>query len=119
MAAVQETLANLEEAKGASAAEAVKSQAKSQADIIMNFADQWAARIEAKGNEEATRYYQEMKGEAELAIFLAWLDTLKVSLGNSTTYITDTTRAPFHLIDLDSPVDAKGIPQPRSAPAKK
>ena len=120
MAAVQETLANLEEAKGASAAEAVKSQAKSQADIIMNFADQWAARIEAKGNEEATRYYQEMKAEAELAIFLAWLDTLKASLSNSTTYITDTTRAPFHLIDLDSPVDAKGIPQPRAAsPAKK
>jgi len=112
MAAVQETLANLEEAKGASAAEAIRSQAKSQADIIMNFADQWAARIEAKGNEEATRYYQEMKAESELAIFLAWLDTLKVSLAESTTYITDTTRAPFHLIDLDAPVDAKGIPQP-------
>jgi membrane protease subunit HflC len=112
MAAVQETLANLEEAKGASAAEALKSQAKSQADIIMNFADQWAARIEATGNEEATRYYQEMKSEAELATFLAWLDTLKASLSTNTTYITDTTRAPFHLIDLDSPVDAKGIPQP-------
>jgi len=120
MAAVQETLANLEEAKGASAAEALRSQAKSQADIIMNFADQWAARIEAKGNEEATRYYQEMKGEAELAIFLAWLDTLRMSLSQSTTYITDTTRAPFHLIDLDAPVDAKGIPQPGGrAPAKK
>jgi regulator of protease activity HflC (stomatin/prohibitin superfamily) len=120
MAAVQETLANLEEAKGASAAEALRSQAKSQADIIMNFADQWAARIEAKGNEEATRYYQEMKGEADLAIFLAWLDTLKMSLSQSTTYITDTTRAPFHLIDLDAPVDAKGIPQPGGrAPAKK
>ncbi len=120
MAAVQETLANLEEAKGASAAEALRSQAKSQADIIMNFADQWAARIEAKGNEEATRYYQEMKGEADLAIFLAWLDTLRMSLSQSTTYITDTTRAPFHLIDLDAPVDAKGIPQPGGrAPAKK
>lgn len=120
MSAVQETLANLEEAKGASAAEALRSQAKSQADIIMNFADQWAARIEAKGNEEATRYYQEMKGEAELAIFLAWLDTLRMSLSQSTTYITDTTRAPFHLIDLDAPVDAKGIPQPGGrAPAKK
>jgi membrane protease subunit HflC len=119
MAAVQETLANLEEAKGASAAEALKSQAKSQADIIMNFADQWAARIEAKGNEEATRYYQEMRSEAELAIFLTWLDTLKASLSSNTTYITDTTRAPFHLIDLEAPVDAKGIPQPGRQPAKK
>jgi hypothetical protein len=61
-----------------------------------------------------------MKGEADLAIFLAWLDTLKMSLSQSTTYITDTTRAPFHLIDLDAPVDAKGIPQPGGrAPAKK
>jgi membrane protease subunit HflC len=118
MAAVQETLAGLEEAKGASAAEAIRSQAKSQADIIMNFADQWAARIEAKGNEEATRYYQEMKAESELAIFLAWLDTLKASLAENTTYVTDTTRAPFHLIDLDSPVDAKGIPQPGAAKPK-
>ena len=118
MAAVQETLANLEEAKGASAAEAIRSQAKSQADIIMNFADQWAARIEAKGNEEATRYYQEMRSEAELAIFLAWLDTLKASLAENTTYVTDTTRAPFHLIDLDSPVDAKGIPQPGASKPK-
>jgi hypothetical protein len=84
----------------------------------MNFADQWAARIEAKGNEEATRYYQEMKSESELAIFLAWLDTLKASLSQNTTYITDTTRAPFHLIDLDSPADAKGIPQPGSRKAK-
>jgi membrane protease subunit HflC len=118
MSAVQETLANLEEAKGASAAEAIRSQAKSQADIIMNFADQWAARIEAKGNEEATRYYQEMKAESDLAIFLSWLDTLKASLAESTTYITDTTRAPFHLIDLDSPVDARGIPQPGSKKGK-
>ena len=118
MAAVQETLANLEEAKGSSAAEAVRSQARSQAEIIMNFADQWAARIEAKGNEEATRYYQEMRAESELAIFLAWLDTLKASLSENTTYVTDTTRAPFHLIDLDSPVDAKGIPQPAGSKPK-
>ncbi len=121
MAAVQETLANLEEAKGSSAAEALKSQAKSQAETIRNFTEQWAARIEAKGNEEATRYYTQMKDEAELAIFLTWLDTLKASLSSSTTYITDTTRAPFHLMDLDTPVDAKGIPQPakgRSPDAK-
>ena len=112
MAAVQETLATLESVKGNSAAEAIKSQAKSQADTIRSFADQWAARIEAKGNEEATRYSGEMKQEADLAIFLTWLDTLKASLSSNTTYIMDTTRAPFHLVDLDAPVDSKGIPQP-------
>ncbi len=119
MAAVQETLANLEAVKGTSAAEAIRSQAKSQADTIRAFADQWAARIEAKGNEEATRYYGEMKEEADLAIFLTWLDTLKASLSGNTTYIMDTTRAPFHLVDLDAPADAKGIPQPSRGDAKK
>jgi len=119
MAAVQETLANLEAVKGTSAAEAIRSQAKSQADTIRAFADQWAARIEAKGNEEATRYYGEMKEEADLAIFLTWLDTLKASLSGNTTYIMDTTRAPFHLVDLDAPVDGKGIPQPSRGDAKK
>jgi membrane protease subunit HflC len=119
MAAVQETLANLEAVKGTSAAEAIRSQAKSQADTIRAVADQWAARIEAKGNEEATRYYGEMKDEADLAIFLTWLDTLKASLSGNTTYIMDTTRAPFHLVDLDAPIDAKGIPQPSRGDAKK
>ncbi len=113
MAAVQETLANLEESKGNSEAEAIKSQAASSADTIRNFAEQWAAEIEALGNEEATRYYQLMKKEAELAVFLSWLDTLKGSLSGSTTFVTDLNRAPFHLLDLSAPTSSSGIPQPR------
>jgi hypothetical protein len=54
-----------------------------------------------------------MKEYSDLATFLAWLDALKAGLRGSTTYIGDTTRAPFHLLDLDAPVDARGIPQPR------
>jgi regulator of protease activity HflC (stomatin/prohibitin superfamily) len=113
MAAVQETLANLEESKGNSEAEAIKSQAASSADTIRNFAAQWAAEIEALGNEESTRYYQLMKQEADLAIFLAWLDTLKGSLSGSTTFVTDLNRAPFHLLDLNEAGQSAGIPQPR------
>jgi membrane protease subunit HflC len=112
MAEVQNTLAKLEEARGNSEAEALKSQAASQADAIRSFAEQWAAQIEAQGNEEATRYYEEMKKQADLAIFLAWLDTLKSGLSGSTTFITDTSRAPFHLLDLAAPTSASGIPQP-------
>ena len=112
MSAVQETLANLEESRGQAEADAIKSMAASQADTIRNFAEQWAAELEAVGNSEATRYYEQMKKEADLAIFLAWLDTLKASLSGSTTFVTDMNKAPFHMMDLDSPVDAKGIPQP-------
>jgi hypothetical protein len=56
-----------------------------------------------------------MKEEADLAIFLSWLDTLRASLTGSTTFVMDTTRAPFHLVDLNSPIDAKGIPQPKNS----
>ncbi len=112
MAAVQETLANLEESKGNSEAEAIKSQAASTGDTIRRFADNWASDIEALGNEQATRYYELMKTESELAIFLAWLDTLKGSLSGSTTFVTDLNRAPFHLLDLSAEAGANSIPQP-------
>lgn len=112
MSAVQETLANLEEARGNSEANTIKQQATARAQIIRDFAEQWAASIEAKGNEEATRYYEQMREHADLAIFLSWLETLRSGLRGSTTFVTDMTKAPFHLIDLDAPVDESGIPQP-------
>lgn len=112
MGEVQNTLASLERAKANSQAEAMRGQAKSQADTIVAFATQWASRIEGKGSEEATAYYEKMKEYSDLATFLAWLDALKAGLRGSTTYIGDTTRAPFHLLDLDAPVGANGIPLP-------
>jgi membrane protease subunit HflC len=115
MGEVQNTLARIEGAKATSQADALKSQANSQADTIRAFAAQWAARIEAKGNEEAAVYYERMKQHAELATFLAWIDAMRAGLRGSTTFVGDTTTAPFHLLDLSTPLDANGVPQP---PAK-
>lgn len=117
MSVVQDTLAKLESARANSQAEALKSQASSQADTIRAFAGQWAARIEAKGNEEAAVYYERMKQHADLATFLAWVDAMRAGLRGSTTFVGDTTRAPFHLLDLGAQRDAKGIPQPPTAAA--
>ena len=114
MSAVQETLANLEEARGNSEASTIKQRAQAQAQIIRDFAEQWAAVIEARGNEEATRYYEQMRDHADLAIFLSWLDTLRAGLRGSTTFVTDVTKAPFHLIDLEAKAGPNGIPQPDS-----
>lgn len=118
MGEVQNTLARIEGAKATSQADALKSQANSQADTIRAFAAQWAARIEAKGNEEAAVYYERMKQHADLATFLAWIDAMKAGLRGSTTFVGDTTTAPFHLLDLSTPTDASGVPQPPAAPAK-
>ncbi len=115
MSAVQETLGSLEESKGASSADAIKSMAATQADTIRAFTAQWAAEIEAKGAEEAATYYEQMRDEAELAIFLAWLDTLKASLSGSTTFVGDMSRPPFHLLDPDATISATGIPIPAEA----
>lgn len=112
MSAVQETLANLEESRGGTEAATLKQRAQAQAQIIRDFAQQWAATIESKGNEEATRYYEEMREHADLAVFLSWLETLRAGLRGSTTFVTDMTKAPFHMIDLDAETDTSGIPQP-------
>ena len=112
MSAVQETLANLEQARGQSEANTIRQQATAQAQIIRDFAEQWAASIEARGNEEATRYYEQMREHADLAVFLSWLETLRSGLRGSTTFVTDMTKAPFHLIDLESEIDEGGIPRP-------
>lgn len=114
MASVQSTLAQAERVRGSSEAENLESQARTQADTIRNFASQWAARIESEGNEQADRFYQEMQKEAELAILLAWRDTLRASLTGNTTFVTDTTRAPFHMLDLEAPTNEDGIPMPNS-----
>jgi membrane protease subunit HflC len=124
MSEVQNTLAKLEAARANSQAEALQSQATSQANTIRAFATQWASRIEAKGSDEATVYYERMKAHGELATFLSWLDALKSSLRGSTTFVGDTTRAPFHLLDAGAKVGANGVPVPAGetanaeAPAK-
>lgn len=115
MSEVQNTLAKLEGAKASSQAQALTSQANSQASTIRDFASQWATRIEAKGTEEATQYYKQLDQHAELATFLAWIDAMRAGLRGSTTYVGDTTTAPFHLLDLSSPVDASGVPQPKGS----
>jgi len=114
MASVQSSLAQAERVRGSSEAENLESQARTQADTIRNFASQWASKIESEGNEQADRFYQEMQDEAELAILLAWRDTLRASLTGNTTFVTDTTRAPFHMLDLGARVNEDGIPMPQS-----
>ena len=54
-----------------------------------------------------------MKEHADLATFLAWIDALKAGLRGSTTFVGDTTTAPFHLLDLSAEVGKKGIPEPK------
>ena len=50
--------------------------------------------------------------ERELAVFLAWLDAFQSTLTEHTTLVIPTMFAPFHLLQLATPLDGKGVPQP-------
>ena len=124
MAAVQETLAREQESRGRGEATSLESTANSEAQVIREFAEQWAAEIRAQGDIEAARYYAQMNQYGDLAVFLKWIDTLKASMTGATTIISDTTQAPNHLLNLNSPTNENGIPippeglLPQSAPTK-
>jgi membrane protease subunit HflC len=115
MGELQNTIARNEETRGNTEAEAIKAAARTQADIIRGFAEAWAQRIAARGDQEAARYYEEMAKHRDLATFLTWLDTLKAGMTGAATIFADTTRAPFHLLDLNAPTNAEGVPMPTSS----
>ncbi|MCA9286674.1 MAG: hypothetical protein KDA22_15730 [Phycisphaerales bacterium] len=114
MQATQERLAETERYRGNAEADAIRSEAATKADKIRAFAEARAKQIEAEGNQAAKRYFEQMRQSEDLAIFLSWLDTLKRSLTGYTTFVVDTTRPPFHLMDLGTPTGPGGIPVPSS-----
>lgn len=114
MKATQERLAETERYRGSAEADAIRSEAATIADKIRAFAERRAGEIEAEGTQAAKRYFEQMRENEELAIFLTWLDALKKSLTGYTVYVADTSRPPFHMIDLNAPQGPGGIPVPPS-----
>ncbi|HMN97656.1 MAG TPA: SPFH domain-containing protein [Phycisphaerales bacterium] len=113
MRATQQRLAQTERSRGEAEAELIQSEAATKADKIRAFAEARSAEIEAEGNRAAATYFEQMRANQDLAIFLSWLDTFRASLGGNTTVFLDAAQAPMHLIDLSSPVGPDGIPRPR------
>jgi len=112
MQARRETLAEQRRAKGMADAEAIRAEARAKHDKIMAFASQRAEDIRAEGEAQAAEYLQQMGEDAELAIFLAWLDALETSLSENTTLVLESNVAPWHLMNLDSESEIGEIPKP-------
>ncbi|UCD75133.1 MAG: hypothetical protein JSV91_15285 [Phycisphaerales bacterium] len=112
MKETRERLSQAERMSGQAEKDRIEGAAKTQKEKIEAFARNRAAEIRAEGNVLAEKYLQEMGRDPELAIFLAWLDALEMSLSGYTTFIVPTSVAPFHLMNLDAPVNGQGIPQP-------
>lgn len=122
MQATRTKISESERIKGGATATAIESLAKAQAEKIRNFAKLRASELQQRGDSEVSTTLGEMDKERELAIFLSHLDALRASLSQYVTLVIPTTVAPFHLLQMDTPQDSHGIPQPtanRSVPAPK
>ena len=114
MQARRDTLAEQLRAKGKADAEAIRAAARAKRDKINAFASQRAEDIRAEGEAQAATYLKQMGEHEELAIFLAWLDAVKIALSQNTTLVLETNIAPWHLMDLHTDTNDQGIPQPTS-----
>jgi len=112
MRATRETLAEAVRHKGNAEAERIRNQAATLADKIRAFARTRAEEIRAEGNKAAAQYLEQMSQEEDLAVFLAWLDTLEAALSKHVTIVIPTHLAPFHLMNTQTALDGNGIPQP-------
>ena len=112
MQARRDTLAEQLRAKGKADAEAIRAAARAKRDKIQAFSSQRAEDIRAEGEKQAATYLEKMGEYEELAVFLSWLDAVEIALSQNTTLVLETNLAPWHLLDLNTPTDAQGIPQP-------
>jgi len=75
---------------GEADAKDITSRAESIRSRILAFAKNYAKSIEAKGDEEAQRYFQVFSQDEDFAIFLRWLESTKTMFeGGKTTIIMD------------------------------
>ena len=119
MQARRDTLAEQLRAKGKADAEAIRATARAKRDKINAFASQRAEDIRAEGEAQAATYLKQMGEHEDLAIFLAWLDAVKIALSQNTTLVLETNVAPWHLMDLHADTNEQGIPQPASSDTTK
>ncbi len=113
MEAERRSLSEAENRKGQAAQQNLIAGANTEADKIRSFANRRAREIEGAAARYAKELLEGMRGNQELAIFLAWLDTLEASLNNRTTIILPADAAPWHLIDSTRVAGREdAVPQP-------
>jgi membrane protease subunit HflC len=115
MKATREGLAQAERQRGNSQAAAINARAAAMREKIMLFANQRAEEIRAAGNKKAAEYLQVLAQNEDLAVFIAWIDALKVALSENTTLVIPTVFAPFHMMQLNTATNSSGIPLPGDA----
>lgn len=96
-------------AEGRAEAERIRSDAEAKQKELLAMATTQAQLIRGTGDAEAARYYEMLKEDPELAMFLRNLESLKKILAEKTTIVLGVETEPIDLL--------KGIPdiQPKRA----
>ncbi|MHC5214804.1 MAG: SPFH domain-containing protein, partial [Planctomycetota bacterium] len=96
-------------AEGRAEAERIRSDAEAKQKELLAMATTQAQLIRGTGDAEAARYYEMLKEDPELAMFLRNLEALKKILAEKTTIVLGVETEPIDLL--------KGIPdiEPKQA----
>jgi membrane protease subunit HflC len=112
MQATRSRLAEAERSKGNSEAVGIRSEANSIVGKLRAFANQRAEEIRGLGEAMASRLYEQMSEDQDLAIFLAEIDALREALSEGTTVFINSDTAPWHLLNDSNEIGANRIPRP-------
>jgi len=89
--------------KGTARAKVIREEARSNKNQIIARANAAAERIRGAGDAEAAQYYEVLKANPELAIYLRKIRALREVTRTGTTVIVDTTTPPFDLFSSGTP----------------
>ncbi|MEO0600033.1 MAG: SPFH domain-containing protein [Myxococcota bacterium] len=106
MRSTQERLAEDARARGEARAATIRSEAETDRDRILAFADRRARAIRTEGDQEASALYDVFAENEELAIFLRRVESLREMLPNNTTFILSAED--IGLRDLVEPLTQPG-----------
>jgi len=116
MRETRQRLAQKARSEGDAIARKIRAQARSDEQRIVAFADRKATTIRAEGDEAAAEYYRLFAENEDFAVFLRKMEALQETLKHNTTFLLDTSIAPFDM--LEEARSLKSRPQNAQRPAQ-
>jgi membrane protease subunit HflC len=112
MKSEREKLVKKYQGEGNAEADRIRSEAELRRKELIAQAENEAQRILGGAEQEASKHYQTLQQDPELAVFLLSLRSLEGSLKERSTLILDERTPPFNLLKGDSTSNFPGLRVP-------
>jgi membrane protease subunit HflC len=112
MKSEREKLVKKYQGEGNAEADRIRSEAELRRKELIAQAENEAQRILGGAEQEASKHYQTLQQDPELAVFLLSLRSLEGSLKDRSTLILDERTPPFNLLKGDSTSNFPGVRLP-------